>query len=605
MTHHQLVQRHRSTVALPQLASLLTLAIVLLLAPVAAVADEASVPVSGEWVERWRSDLAVLAEKIPARHPDPYKLIDSAEFKAELDRLSARLPEMAHHEVVVEVARIVARIGDGHTRLTLPLQEGSAIFLGHSKTPAAIAPGLRFGTLPLSLWQYSDGLHIRRIDQRHAWAAGLEVLRIGQLDTADAIAAVAPVVHHDNPSQLDDIVVGYLTVPEILHARGVISDLGTVTLVVETEDGEMRELVLEAGQPGPTGSEPPSSEPTASEPAPSQPISTQPVPTQPISTAPIPTAPIPTAPIQWTEAYEGVAPRYLARRDENYWFELLPESRTAYFQYNEVYNAEDQPIPEFADTLFGALDTGEIDRLIIDLRWNRGGDNGLNQTFVHGLIRSRKLREAGSLFVILGRGTFSAAMMFALDVERHTPVLFVGEPSGGRPNHFGDSRLLTLPETGVTVRISSLYWQYSTPHDERLWIEPHLPTPLSAADYRAGRDVAMHAILELVSTPIESPLGNWEGLAYFGGDPYDLRLSLSAGGGSETVTATLDIPQEGAVGIPLEEVSVEGDNARFVLPVDSRTRIQFSGRARGDRMILATTLGGRTAGFLMHRTGSR
>jgi len=546
------------------------LATLLLLAPVALLADKAPVAVSGEWVARWRSDLALLAEEIPSRHPDPYQQVDAAELNAALDRLSARVPEMAHHEIVVEVARIVARIGDGHTRLTLPLDEGSAIFLGHSKTPAAIAPGLRFRTLPLSLWQFSDGLYVRRIDPRYAWAAGLEVKRIGQLDAEEAIAAVAPVVHHDNPSQLDDIVAQYLTVPEILHARGVISDLGPVTLLVESENGQTRELVIGAGGSDPAPSDPP-----------------------------------PADPAQWTEAYVGTAPRYLARRDENYWFELLPSQRTAYVQYNEVYDSEGQPIPEFADALFSAIESGEIDRLILDLRWNRGGDNSLNLPLVHGLIRADKLRNVGSLFVILGRGTFSAAMMFALDVEANTPVLFVGEPTGGRPNHFGDSRLLTLPETGVTVRISSLYWQYSTPHDERPWIEPHLPTPLSAADYRAGKDVSMAAILDLVSAPTESPLGTWEGLAYFDGDPYDLRLSLSSDEGSETVTATLDIPREEAFGIPLEEVSIEGDNARFTLPLDSRTRLRFSGWARGDQMILATTLGGRTAGFLMRRTTSQ
>jgi hypothetical protein len=45
----------------------------------------------------------------------------------------------------------------------------------------------------------------------------------------------------------------------------------------------------------------------------------------------------------------------------------------------------------------------------------------------------------------------------------------------------------------VTVRVSTLWWQYLDPRDTRLMIEPQIKAPLTYADYAAGRDRALGA----------------------------------------------------------------------------------------------------------------
>jgi hypothetical protein len=84
----------------------------------------------------------------------------------------------------------------------------------------------------------------------------------------------------------------------------------------------------------------------------------------------------------------------------------------------------------------------------------------INRSLLHALIRAPELRDPGSLFVITGRGTFSAAMMFAIDLEKQSNAIFVGEPTGASLNHYGDSRKVQLPNSGLTIRVSTLYWQY-------------------------------------------------------------------------------------------------------------------------------------------------
>lgn len=50
-----------------------------------------------------------------------------------------------------------------------------------------------------------------------------------------------------------------------------------------------------------------------------------------------------------------------------------------------------------------------------------------------------------------------------------------------------------LPNSHLTVRVSSLYWQQSDPRDTRPYIEVSVPATLTFGDYAAGRDPALEA----------------------------------------------------------------------------------------------------------------
>jgi C-terminal processing protease CtpA/Prc len=125
------------------------------------------------------------------------------------------------------------------------------------------------------------------------------------------------------------------------------------------------------------------------------------------------------------------------------------------------------------------------------------------QPLVHALTCHEAINEAGRLFVITDRGTFSAAANLAARIERHTHAVFVGEPPSARPNLYGDPEQFTLPASGIRVAISGLYWQESDPRDRRPWVRPDVPVRMSYDQYASGRDPALQAILAF--DPSEAP----------------------------------------------------------------------------------------------------
>ena len=172
----------------------------------------------------------------------------------------------------------------------------------------------------------------------------------------------------------------------------------------------------------------------------------------------------------------------------------LPEARAVYVQLNQVGDKDGETLEAFAKRLFGFIESNSVERLILDLRLNRGGNGYLNRALLLGIIRAQKIDQRGKLFALVGRSTWSAAQMLVNELERYTNVTFVGEPSGSKLNHYGDSRRITLPNSQITVRVSTLWWQ-GDERDRRQWTAPHVAADLTLEDYRANRDPALEAAL--------------------------------------------------------------------------------------------------------------
>jgi C-terminal processing protease CtpA/Prc len=89
--------------------------------------------------------------------------------------------------------------------------------------------------------------------------------------------------------------------------------------------------------------------------------------------------------------------------------------------------------------------------------------------------------------VLIGRKTFSAAGNLAAVLDHETRARFVGEPTGGSPNQWGDAAQVALPSLGLTVHVA-LQAVEVVPDDRRLEVRPDVPAEPTAADFFAGRD---------------------------------------------------------------------------------------------------------------------
>jgi C-terminal processing protease CtpA/Prc len=135
-------------------------------------------------------------------------------------------------------------------------------------------------------------------------------------------------------------------------------------------------------------------------------------------------------------------------------------------------------------------------RVIVDLRLNGGGDNTTYGPLVD-LFASKQVNRRGKLYLLIGRATFSAAANFAAEIDRDTRAVFVGEPTGGGIETYGDTVPVLLPSLGWYVYVASRYHERKRgPNDHRLAVAPDMLVELTSAQYFAGQDPVLERALK-------------------------------------------------------------------------------------------------------------
>lgn len=403
--------------------------------------------------EGWRADLTFLAREIKRRAYAPFAEVPEPDFDAAVRDLADDVPNLSDVQILAGIMKLLRPLGDGHA-FVVPSEDKHETQL----------------SLPVKFYLFAEGLFVTAAIPEHRELLGAQVLKVGEHPVDRVLAAVDPVISRDNAQQVRWLGPEVLRWTPLLHALGLIDDPAHAILTLQFPDGTSRAVKVESVAAGPHD-----------------------YPT--IAPPPSLTRPRPAGWILLADTLDAPTPRYLRNCHVLYWFEYLPEAATVYFQFNGVGDHPHETLAEFSDRLFAFIDSHQVSKLVIDLRWNGGGNTYLVQQLLHRIIGCTKINQYGGLYVIIGRGTFSAAQNTATAIERETNAIFVGEPSGSRPNFIGETIPFKLPYSKASVNVADLYWQTSWPMDHRPWIAPDLYAPPVFEAYSQNRDPAMEAIL--------------------------------------------------------------------------------------------------------------
>lgn len=302
---------------------------------------------------------------------------------------------------------------------------------------------------PLRLYWFEEGIYAFDASTTYQEIINLRLNSVNGIPVADVLAMVRDVVSCDNEAGFKYFATTYMVIPWVLRGLG-ITDSDEITLGFTDDYGQSTLVTM---QPQPVES------------------------------------------IEFLAPFSQVArlPLYMRNPGLYYWYEYLPEQRTMYFQYNVCANMQVQSFKAFTDALFDCIDHNQVEKLVVDIRNNGGGNSLVMSPFI-SRIKQSTLNDAARLFVIIGRRTFSSALLNALDLKENTEATFVGEPTGGKPNHYGEVRTLSLPNTGLTVGYSTKYFRHSQIDTDSL--EPDILIEPRIAALVQGRDPVMDWIME-------------------------------------------------------------------------------------------------------------
>lgn len=393
-------------------------------------------PLSANVAER-AQDVAFLAEELPKLHIRPFEKVSQAEWKRTAAQLGVEAPILSATDYYLRLCQLVAMLGDAHTRV-------------------GKAPGVTFHGYPFMIAKFKEGLTFIAIDAEHKSLLGGRLSKIGETTIEDAESRLGTLFPWENRASLMNGMCAMVTQAEPLAFLGLEPSAEEGTFTVTDSAGAEHAVTFKpvaGGGPRPEIVRLPS---------------------------------VPAS--EWGVAY---------RRDKNYWFKALPDSKCIFIKYDSCAEDPERPFAEFVKDVEKAIDEMKAERIIVDLRGNGGGNSEVMKPLTR-MIRSRaEFKKTNSVVALIGRGTFSSAQLNALELQQRCGAVLVGTPTGQKPNAFGEVRTFKLPSSGIEIQYSTKEFRTAPAGTDPESMMPDIEIEASVQDFAAGRDPVLQAALDL------------------------------------------------------------------------------------------------------------
>jgi hypothetical protein len=298
--------------------------------------------------------------------------------------------------------------------------------------------------LPIDIAKFGEEYRIVSVGPGLERALGARVVKVADVPIQRAAELCKELFPRDeNPDASDSFIANSLTSGGTLHGLGITPDRNLVRYVLVDDSGQ--EFTIDARSP-------------ASDAAPIKPLKEMPL--------------------------------YMQNPEQPFACKYLPDTRTLYCNVRAM-----RDLRKPAADMLNVIHEKNPGKLAIDLRQNRGGDYEVGEKYlIHPVRDLPSINKKGHLFVLIGADTFSAAMNNAAEFHSQTAALLVGQEIGEKPNSYQEPRSMTLPNSHLTVRYSTRFYQFA-PEGENAIRPDHEIVP-TWSDYKAGSDPILDWVLK-------------------------------------------------------------------------------------------------------------
>lgn len=300
---------------------------------------------------------------------------------------------------------------------------------------------------PLKLHWFAEGIYITGTTKEYQELLYARIITLNGRKMEEVANTLRPLLDGANESWFKTQIIYYLTIPGVLKYFG-LSKSDEIELGVELKNGQVKQVKLK---------------------------------------------PMSYKEYVAIDQSDKAVPLSQSRPDENYWYEYLENEKIIYLNYSSCRQMRDKPFEIFNKEFWNFVKSHEADKLVLDIRKNRGGISTILGPFIKELKNS-SFNQQGKLYVVIGKDTFSSAVLNTISLKKDTEAYFVGEATGGEPNHYGEVKQFKLPNSGISIRYSTKYFHWL---DQDInTIEPDKVIKETFAAYREGTDPVLEWIMK-------------------------------------------------------------------------------------------------------------
>ncbi|MCL2639263.1 MAG: hypothetical protein FWD53_00305 [Phycisphaerales bacterium] len=308
---------------------------------------------------------------------------------------------------------------------------------------------------PLQFYVFADGLYVINADKTLADMLFARVTKINGVGANDVMTRLTALIPHENKSWVLAMLPEYLAKPVYMYGLGIIPDQVQTVFTVE-QDGIEREVA---------------------------------VPIFPFGQHADFCVPM--------NADDGA----VDAGEYNYNYKYFEKNNALLFNYNVCGESPGLPFAEFNKGMFDFMADKKVNRIIVDLRRNGGGNSEVLNPFTKQLPDYLKKNPGTKVYLLVGRNTFSSGIFAIHRIMAAAPrTISVGEPTGGALEDYGDPSLFNLPNSWIPVRYSTKYFdfrkQLKRPNQVTNTFIPEVEITPTLEDYRRKNDAVLNEAMK-------------------------------------------------------------------------------------------------------------
>ena len=382
-----------------------------------------------------QEDLEFFCKSLKKGHKNMYAHISEEEFQREIDMIETQLTSMTDSDFYYSLKHLASLIGDSHTSLDF------------YKSKYAYLHGL-----PFAIQRYDDGWHLMMMEEKNKQYLGYLLLSINGTSMEEVAQKAESIISCDNQVWKDAQLSNTINFKEALEYIGVVEKNSPVLLSIQNPDDPSDSCTLEI---------------------------------RAMEEAEISSANI-----------ISLQPEQSPATAASGFYRAFPLDAGSYFiQYNQCEEAPDLSMTEFTNIVLKDLENSQYHKIILDLRYNTGGDSRILEPLIKELKKLRSQQDF-TVYTLIGRKTFSSAIINAVQSKNELGSILTGTPTGGSVNSYGELKSFQLKHLPVTVYYSTKYFELIPGYDGDS-LSPDVVVPEDFHAYLSGTDEAVETVLGL------------------------------------------------------------------------------------------------------------
>lgn len=377
-------------------------------------------------------DLDYFCNTLEKRHKNLYAKITKQEFEKEKQMIADKAAEMSDSDFYYSLKHLLSIVGDAHTDMSFSDSQYQHL-----------------NALGFAVEKYSDGWHLMMLEKKNEQYLGCSLLAINNMDINDVFNRAKEIMSFENETWAENSFSNTINFREPLEFLDIVEKDEPITLTIEDSNGEEQFVELHSMNE------------------------------QEILAAEI------------LSVTQKIIPQTVLR---GIYSSMPLDQNCLYIQYNSCQEAPDLPMKEFISIVSDDIKESNYNKVIIDLRYNTGGNSRVFEPMIKELSKLQK-ESKFKVYTLIGKNTFSSAIINAIQIKDQLECILVGTPTGGNVNGYGELKNFSLKNHPITVWYSTKYFELIKGY-EKASLYPDILVEHNFEDYINGVDKEVQTIME-------------------------------------------------------------------------------------------------------------